>query len=218
MASASATAVLRRGIWKENPVFVQLLGLCPALAVTNTVVNGLAMGLATGFVAISSSIFISALRRLIPHSVRISTYVLIVGTFVTIVDLFMQATVPLVSQALGAFVYLIVVNCMILSRHEMFASRNPVWRSALDAVGTSLGFLLALLLMGGTREILSSGSLLGYNLFGPGFEPWVIMALPPGGFFTIAFLLLGMNALKRRERPTRVRRWMNDPVISEVAS
>lgn len=218
MAARTAKEDLVRGIWRENPVFVQLLGLCPALAVTNTVANGLAMGLATGFVAISSSIFISALRKVIPHGVRISTYVLIVGTFVTVVDLFMQATVPRVSQALGAFVYLIVVNCMILSRHEMFASKSPVWRSVLDAAGTSAGFLLALLLMGGIRELFSSGSLLGVDLLGPRFQPWLVMALPPGGFFTIAFILLGMNAWHRRREPRRVRKLMHDPVGSGAMS
>lgn len=174
------------------------MGLCPALAVTNSVENGLAMGLATAFVLMGSSIFVSGLRRLIPHAVRISTYVLIVATFVTVVDLFMRATVPTVSKALGAFVYLIVVNCMILGRHEAFASRNPVWRSFLDATGTSMGFTIALLLMGGVRELLGSGSLLGVRVTPAGFEPWVVMALPPGGFFTIGFILMALNAWTMR--------------------
>jgi electron transport complex protein RnfE len=206
--------VLTRGIWRENPVFVQLMGLCPALAVTNSVQNGLAMALATAFVLIGSSVFISLLRHSIPHSVRISTYVLIVGTFVTIVDLLMQATVPLVSQALGAFVYLIVVNCMILGRHEAFVSKNPLGRSLLDAVGTSTGFLLALVLMGGLRELLGSGSLLGLRVMPEAFEPWVIMALPPGGFFTIAFILLGIDAwkLKGTSQPRGRVREMPNPV------
>lgn len=190
--------VAARGIWRENPVFVQLLGLCPALAVTNSVVNGLSMALATMFVLVGSSVFVSVLRNAIPHSVRISTYVLIVGTFVTVVDLFMQATVPTVSQALGPFIYLIVVNCMILGRHEAFASRNPVGRSVLDALGTSVGFLLALVLMGGIREILGSGSLVGHRIFPDTFEPWVVMALPPGGFFTIAFILMGLSFVATR--------------------
>jgi len=188
---------LVRGIWKENPVYVNLMGLCPALAVTNTVANGLAMSLATAFALIGSSILVSALRNHIPHAVRISTYVLIVGTFVTIADLFMQAVVPPVSVALGAFVYLIVVNCMILGRHEAFSSKNTVFRSVLDSTGTSFGFLLALVSMGAFRELLGSGSLLGISLFGPRFQPWLVMALPPGGFFTIGFILLGLNAWKR---------------------
>lgn len=197
----TGTTVLTRGIWRENPVFVNLMGLCPALAVTNSVQNGLAMALATAFVLVGSSVFISVLRHNIPHSVRISTWVLIVGTFVTIADLVMQATVPLISEALGAFVYLIVVNCMILGRHEAFVSKNPLGRSLLDAVGTSTGFLLALVLIGGLRELLGSGSLLGVQVMPEAFEPWVIMALPPGGFFTIAFILLGMNAWKLEEAP-----------------
>lgn len=207
---------LSRGIWEENPVFVQLLGLCPALAVTNSVANGLAMGLATMFVMVGSGILVSAFRRVIPHAVRITTYVLIVATFVTIVDLVMQATVPSVHKALGAFVYLIVVNCMILGRHEAFASKQPVGRSMLDALGTSTGFLIALVLMGTVREVLGSGSFLGRPLFGPDFQPWLVMALPPGGFFTIGFILLGLNwwALRRRPRPT-VRRMAN-PVMRTV--
>lgn len=155
---------------------------------------------------------LSLLRHVIPHAVRISTYVLIVGTFVTVVDLFMQATVPAVSQALGAFAYLIVVNCMILGRHEAFSSRNSVGRSVLDAIGTSVGFLIALVLMGGVRELLGAGSLFGRPLLPDSFEPWVVMGLPPGGFFTIAFVLLGLNgwALHRRgERRGSVRRQMH---------
>lgn len=216
MKESGAGDVVLRGVWRENPVFVQLLGLCPALAVTNTVSNGLAMGLATAFVSISSSAFVSALRRVIPHEVRISTYVLIVGTFVTVVDLFMQATVPEISKALGAFVYLIVVNCMILGRHEAFASRNGVWRSFLDATGTSAGFLIALVLMGAVRELLGSGTLLGVRVTPAAFEPWVVMALPPGGFFTIGILLLGLNAWSRRRAPTRrePREFMN-PVLPQ---
>lgn len=183
-------------------MFVHLMGLCPALAVTNSVAKGLAMALATMFVLVGSSVFVSLLRQSIPHSVRISTYVLIVGTFVTVVNLFMQAVVPPVSQALGPFVYLIVVNCMILGRHEAFASKNPVGRAVLDAAGSSVGFLIALVSMGAVRELLGSGSLLGHAVMPASFEPWVVMALPPGGFFTIAFILLGLNFLTRRPGKT----------------
>jgi len=213
-------SVLTRGIWKENPVFVHVMGLCPALAVTNSVRNGLAMGLATAFVLMGSSIFVSALRKVIPHAVRISTYVLIVATFVTVVDLFMQATVPTVSKALGPFVYLIVVNCIILGRHEAFASKNPIGRSFLDATGTSVGFTIALLMMGGVRELLGSGSLLGVKVTPAGFEPWVVMALPPGGFFTIGFILLALNAWRRRRaRSDRsVRELMNPVTRTERAA
>lgn len=211
----SQREILVRGVWKENPVFVHLMGLCPALAVTNSVQNGLAMALATAFVLMGSSVIVSAMRRVIPHEVRISTYVLIVGTFVTVVDLFMQATVPAVSKALGAFVYLIVVNCIILGRHEAFSSKNTVWRSLLDATGTSVGFLIALVLMGAVREVLGSGAFLGFRVVPAGFEPWVVMALPPGGFFTIGALLLVLNTWTRRGtgRAGSVREIMN-PVVS----
>jgi H+/Na+-translocating ferredoxin:NAD+ oxidoreductase subunit E len=211
----SPTQILSRGVWRENPVFVHLMGLCPALAVTNSVVNGLSMALATAFVLIGSSVFVSTLRKVIPGAVRISTYVLIVGTFVTVVDLFMRATVPAISKALGAFVYLIVVNCMILGRHEAYASKNSVGRSMLDATGTSLGFLLALVLMGGVRELLGSGELLGFRVTPSAFEPWVVMALPPGGFFTIGFVLLGLNAWHQRTKrgEPAVREFMH-PVVS----
>ncbi len=202
---------LLRGVWKENPVLVQLLGLCPALAVTNTVRNGFAMGLATAFVLVSSSFFVSSLKRLIPHEARISSFVLIIATFVTVVDIFMAAMVPDVSKALGPFVPLIVVNCMILGRQEAFASRRPVRRSVLDATGTSTGFLIALLLMGGFRELMGSGSLLGVRVMPHNFEPWVIMVLPPGGFFTLGFILLALSWTRLRKaetgRMTRPRRW-----------
>jgi electron transport complex protein RnfE len=209
--------VILRGIWKENPVLVQLLGLCPTLAVTNTVANSLAMGLATFFVLLGSSILISALRNLIPREVRISAYIMVIATFVTIADLALNALVPLVHKALGAFIALIVVNCIILGRQEAFASRNTIGRAALDAVGTGIGFMLALLMMGAFREILGYGSLLGAPLFGSGFEPWVIFILPAGGFFTLGFILLGYGWWQTRAKVTvRPRRWPHG-VTTEVA-
>lgn len=196
--AATLTATLLRGVWRENPVLVQTLGLCPSLAVTNTVANSLAMGLATTFVLIGSSVLVSSLRRFIPDQVRIATYVLIIATFVTVADMLLEATVPDIHRALGPYVALIVVNCIILARQEAFASKQPVGRSVLDAAGTASGFIIALLLMGTAREILGNGSVLGVSLFGPSFEPWVVMVLPPGGFFMIGFLLLGMNWWRRR--------------------
>ncbi len=181
---------LVRGIWEENPVLVQMLGLCPVLAVSNTVANSLAMGVASFFVLFCSSVIISSLRNLIPHQVRISTFILIIATFVTVADFSLEAVVPEIHRALGPYVPLIVCNCMILGRQEAFASRRPVGRSALDAVGTGTGFLIAILLMGTVRELLGSGSVLGVELFGPNFEPWIIMILPPGGFLTIGVILL----------------------------
>ena len=187
-----------RGIWRENPVLIQMLGLCPALAVTNTVANSIAMGVATFFVLMGSSLLVSIFKRWVPHEVRISTYILIIATFVTIADMLLQAAVPTVHKALGAFVGLIVVNCMILSRQEAFASRQPLGRSLLDAAGTGLGFILALLMMGAVREILGNGTFLGLSLFGPNFEPWVIMILPPGGFLTLGLWLLVLSWIQRR--------------------
>ncbi len=197
-----------RGIWRENPVLIQMLGLCPALAVTNTVENSLAMGLATFFVLVGSSLLVSTFKRFIPHEVRISTYIMIIATFVTIADMGLEAIVPDVHKALGAFIALIVVNCMILSRQEAFASRRPVGRALVDATGTGFGFIIALLMMGSVREILGYGTFLGWSLFGPSYEPWVIMILPPGGFLTLGFLLLTLNYVRSRRTPkTMVREW-----------
>ncbi len=208
MRDTTAQADLLRGIWRENPVLIQMLGLCPALAVTNTVANSLAMGLATFFVLVGSSLLVSSLRRLIPHEVRISTYIMIIATFVTVADMGLEAVAPDVHKALGAFVALIVVNCMILSRQEAFASKRPIGRSLLDAAGTGVGFLVALVMMGGVREVLGSGSFLGYRLFGDAFEPWVIMILPPGGFLTLGFLLLTLSWVRSRRAPeSGVREW-----------
>jgi len=179
-----------KGLWRENPVFVQVLGMCPALAVTNSAVNGLAMGGATLFVLFMSSLLISSLRSFIPKAVRISTYILVIATFVTVADLSLQALAPTVHRELGAFISLIVVNCLILGRQEAFASKNPVGRSLADAAGMGLGFTLALVLLGGAREVLGKGALFGVSLFGEGFEPWVVMILPPGGFLMLGLLLL----------------------------
>lgn len=199
---------LLRGIWKENPVLIQLLGLCPALAVTNSVENAIAMGLATFFVLVGSSILVSLLKRWIPKEVRISAYILIIATFVTLADLVLNAVVPEIHKALGAFIALIVVNCMILGRQEAFASKNKVGRAILDAAGTGVGFIITLLLMGSIREVLGNGTFLGYHVFGPGFAPWIIMILPPGGFFTLGMFLLGFSWWKGRKAVSiHPRRW-----------
>ena len=179
-----------KGLVKENPTFVQVLGMCPALAVTNSAINGLAMGLATTFVLVMSSLLVSALRKLIPSQVRISTYIVVIATFVTVADFALQALAPGVHREMGAFVPLIVVNCIILGRAEAFASRNPIGPSVADGAGMGAGFTLALLLVGAVREVLGKGSLFGLSLFGPSYEPWVVMVLPPGGFLVIGVLLL----------------------------
>lgn len=199
---------LLRGIWRENPVLIQMLGLCPALAVTNTVENSITMGLATFFVLCGSSFLVSIFKRFIPQAVRISTYILIIASFVTVADMTLEALVPEIHKALGAFIPLIVVNCMILGRQEAFAAKRSVGRSLLDAAGTGVGFIIALLMLGTVREVVGYGTFLGISLFGPSYEPWVVMILPPGGFLTLGFLLLGLNWLRRhREERATLSEW-----------
>jgi electron transport complex protein RnfE len=179
------------------------LGTCPTLAVTNSALNALVMGVATTFVLIFSSMFVSVLRKAIPKQVRLSTYIVIIATFVTVADMMLEALVPDIHRQLGAFVALIVVNCIILGRQEAFAAKEPVGRAVLDAVGTGAGYILTLLMMGTAREIIGSGSLLGVSLFGPSYEPWVVMVLPPGGFFMIGTLLLAKSWWERRAAARR---------------
>jgi len=199
----TATDEFIKGLWRENPVFVQVLGMCPVLAVTNTARNGLAMGLATLFVLVMSNAVVSLLRRFIPKQVRIATYILVIATFVTIVDYAIQAISLDLYKALGAFISLIVVNCVILGRAEAFASKNTLARSLLDGLGMGVGFTFALLCLGGVREVLGSGSLFGVGLFHERFQDWVMMILPSGGFFTLAGWLLLFNWLKQRREAAR---------------
>jgi len=195
-------AIFARGVWRENPVLIQMLGLCPTLAVTNTVANSLAMGIATFFVLTGSSVLVWSLRKLIPAEVRISTYILIIATFVTVADMGLAAFVPEIHKALGAFIALIVVNCIILGRQEAFASKNTVGRALLDAVGSGAGFMIALLLMGSIREVIGMGTFLGMPLFGANYQPWVVMILPPGGFLTLGgiLLFLAWRTAKKEDR------------------
>jgi len=188
-----------KGLWRDNPVFVQVLGMCPMLAVTNSAVNALAMGGATFFVLVASSFLVSSLKDWIPKQVRISTYIIIIATFVTVTDFTLEALVPKIHKELGAFIPLIVANCMILGRQEAFASRNTVKMAVIDALGMASGFLFALFSLGAVREILGEGALFGVKLFGADFEPWVIMILPPGGFLTLGLLLLFFNWVKERK-------------------
>ena len=196
--TALSTDAFIKGLWRENPVFVQVLGMCPVLAVTNTAMNGLAMGLATGFVLLMSSLLVSLLRDFIPKQVRIATYILIIATFVTVVDYAIAAISLDLHKALGAFISLIVANCLILGRAEAFASKNTVGNAVLDAAGMGIGFTIALLALGGVREILGSGSLFDVALFPSGFEPWIVMILPSGGFFTLAGWLLVIRWFDQR--------------------
>lgn len=189
----TARSVATRGLWHENPVLVQTLGLCSALAVTNAVSNSLAMGLATTFVLVGSSLVVSTLRRIIAYEIRITAYILIIATFLAIADMALEAVVPNVHKAMGPYIALIITNCIVLGRQEAFASRQPVGLSLLDALGNGIGFTIALLLMGIPREVLGSGTFLGVRVMPASFEPWVVMVLPPGGFFMIAALLLVAN-------------------------
>lgn len=185
----SLTREFAKGVWDENAILISLLGLCPTLAVTNSAVNGLAMGLATTFVITSSSLIISSFRKIFPHQVRIAGFIVIIATFVTLADRFLAAFYPDISEALGAYVPLIVVNCMILGRQEAFSSKNPVGRSVLDALGTGVGFIAVLFVLGSIREILGSGSILQFQILGDWWAPWMVMVLPPGAFLTLGLLI-----------------------------
>jgi electron transport complex protein RnfE len=204
VSSLSVHREFSKGIWKENPVFIQVLGMCPMLAVTNSAINAMAMAMATGFVLLGSSLLVSLLRDVIPKPVRISCYIIIIATFVTVVDFSLQALAPAVHKELGAFIALIVANCVILGRQEAFAAKQPVPLALADAAGTAGGFAIALLSLGGVREVLGSGSLFGVTLFGDDFEPWVIMLLPPGGFLTLGLLLLFFNWLQEQQKQPQV--------------
>ncbi len=193
--ATTGTDEFLKGIWSQNPILVYVLGMCPALAVSNSAVNALAMSLATMFVLVMSNIVVSALRHVVPKQVRIVTWVLVIATFVTIVDYLIQVISLEVHRTLGAFISLIVVNCLILGRAEAFACKNGIFRSLLDGLGMGLGFSAALLCLGSIREILGNGSLFGISLFGERYQEWVVMLLPPGGFFALAGLLLVFNWL-----------------------
>jgi electron transport complex protein RnfE len=172
--------------------------MCPTLAITNSAMNGLSMGAAVTFVLICSGIVISSIRKLIPQEVRIATFTIIIASFVTVIDYILKANLPAISKALGPYIPLIVVNCIILGRQEAFTSKNPIPPSLADALGMGLGFTLALVILGSIRELLGSGSIFGYQILGSYFRPWVIMILPPGAFLTLGILIGIMNTLSRK--------------------
>lgn len=190
----------RKGLWQENAVFKLLLGMCPALAVTTSAENGLGMGLATTFVLVCSNLVVSCLRKLIPGQVRIPAFIVIIATFVTVVQLCMEAFVYDLYKALGIFIPLIVVNCLILGRAEAFAFRNSPLRATIDGLGMGIGFTLALFILGAVREVIGSGALLGFSLFGPGYVPFLLLILPPGAFIALGCLLAGMNRFEARHQ------------------
>jgi electron transport complex protein RnfE len=200
MKKGTLTYEYLKGLWEINPTFKQILGTCPTLAVTVSVINGVAMALATTFVLVFSSVFISLVRKLIPSQVRIAAYIVIIASFVTITDLVMKAQFPSLSKALGPFIPLIVVNCIILGRAEAFASKNTPFRSFLDALGNGTGFLIALVIMSGIREILGSRTFLGFQVLPTQFEPWTVMILPAGAFITFGLLMGFSNAYMERKK------------------
>jgi electron transport complex protein RnfE len=191
----SMKSVFLNGVITENPTFRLVLGTCPTLAVTSSAVNGFGMGAAATFVLIGSNVVISLLRNFIPDKVRIPSFIVVICTFVTMVQMFLQAFVPSLYEALGMFIPLIVVNCIILARAEAFASKNPVAASAMDGLGMGVGFTLALTLMGMVRELIGNGSVFGLNVMSASYEPMIIIVLASGGFLTFGLLLGAFNAI-----------------------
>ena len=187
--------IFGRGIVLDNPIFVQVLGMCPTLAVTNTAINGLGMGIATTTVLLGSNLVISLIRNLIPPKIRIPSFIVVIATFVTVVGMLMKAYTPELDQALGIFIPLIVVNCIILGRAEAFASKNSVIKSLTDGLGMGIGFTLALVILGVVREILGFGSVFSYPLFPAAFEPMSIMTMAPGAFLALGILMAVFNKL-----------------------
>ncbi|MFZ2357124.1 MAG: electron transport complex subunit E [Candidatus Omnitrophota bacterium] len=186
-----------KGIIKENPTFVLLLGLCPTLAVSVSVINGVGMGVAATFVLLGSNIIIALIKKIVPERIRIPCYIVVIATFVTIAELVMKAYSPALNRALGIYVPLIVVNCIVLGRAEAYASKNSVMNSLFDGVGMGVGFTLALILISGIREFLGAGKLLGHTLF-KGFEPVSVLGMPSGALLVIGLLLGFFNILKNR--------------------
>lgn len=185
-----------KGFFKENAVFVQLLGMCPTLGVTTTAINGLGMGLATTFVLLMSNIAVALVKDFIPSKVRIPAYIVIIASFVTVVDLVMAGYLPDLHEQLGLFIPLIVVNCLVLGRAEAFASKNTVSKSILDGLGMGLGFAMALLMLGSVRELLGSLSLFGYKFFDA--DGIILMIVPPGAFISLGFLTALINHLRKK--------------------
>lgn len=191
--------VLKNGIIKENPIFVQVLGMCPTLATTTSAINGLGMGLSATVVLSLSNVLVSLLRKIIPTKIRIPIFVVVIASFVTIVQLCLKAFVPVLDEALGLFIPLIVVNCIILARAEGFAYKNPPLLSLGDGLGNGLGFTLALVILGSVREIIGNGSIFGIDLLARfGYQPALIMILPPGAFLALGMLLAGFNKLTKK--------------------
>ncbi|AFS78014.1 electron transport complex protein, subunit E [Gottschalkia acidurici 9a] len=185
--------ILKKGIVNENPVFIQLIGMCPTLGVTTNAINGLSMGLATALVLIGSNIAISLLKKVIPDEIRIPAFIVIIATFVTVIGMLLEAYLPDVNKTLGLYIPLIVVNCLILARAEAFAFKNNVGSSAFDGLGMGLGFTVGLTILGAIREILGAGQLFGKVILGASYQPALIFILPPGAFIVLGLLIAGIN-------------------------
>lgn len=196
MSKNSSLKVFLNGFIKENPIFVLVLGMCPTLATTSSAVNGLSMGLATTFVLFGSNMVISLLKNIIPDNVRIPAYVVVIATFVSVVEMSMQAYLPALYDSLGIFIPLIVVNCIVLGRAEAFAAKNSVLKSLLDGLGMGLGFSLALTMLGTIREVLGTGKAFGFTLF-PDKYGMLIFVLAPGAFIALGFLIAVMSKMKK---------------------
>ena len=191
--------IFKNGIIDENPTFVQVIGMCPTLAVTSSAINGIGMGLSTAVVLACSNIAISLLRKVIPDKIRIPAFVVVIATFVTIVQLLLKAYVPALDKSLGLYIPLIVVNCIILARAEAYASKNGPIESAVDGIAMGLGFTLALTVLGAVRELLGAGSIFGLSIFGASYQPALLFILPPGAFLTLGFLMALFNKVVKKK-------------------
>ena len=197
--NTSSLKAFKNGLLDENPTFVQLLGMCPTLAVTTSLINAIGMGLSATFVLICSNLAISLVRKVIPSKIRIASYVVIIAAFVSIIEMLLKAYLPSLSNALGLFIPLIVVNCIILARAESFASKNKPIPSAMDGLGMGLGFTLGLSVLGSIREILGAGTILGLNIFGGMYPPAIMFILPPGAFIVLGTVLAVINAVRSKK-------------------
>ncbi|MBQ6998942.1 MAG: electron transport complex subunit E [Clostridia bacterium] len=187
--------IFKNGVIEENPTFVQLLGMCPTLAVTTSVSNSIGMGLSATFVLMCSNFVISLVRKVIPNKIRIAAYIVIIATFVSIIEMLLKAYLPALSESLGMFVPLIVVNCIILARAESFAAKNAPLPSALDGISMGLGFTGALTIIGAVRELLGNGTILGFSIFGASYNPALIFILPPGAFLVLGMIIAVINMI-----------------------
>lgn len=208
--------VFSNGLIKENPIFVQVIGMCALLAVTTSATNGLAMGIAVTAVTVGSNFVISLLRKVIPNKIRIPAFIVVIATFVTVVEMFMKAYTPDLYRALGIFIPLIVVNCMILGRAEAFASKYGILPSIVDGLGMGLGYTIAAVILGVIREIVGAGSLFGIQLFGPGYEPALIFIMPPGAFIILGSLMGLFNYFRRKKEANGVKEETLDEFIYNI--